>query len=213
MYQDALVCILKPNVKKGIIVWTHYYTQPAEMVCELGLKTETKLKEEGMVFDRRKKIHSYFVFKAPFYSRDIDYTSVETEYNCSYGYGEGQLRTKFFPRVFIRVDPDNTFVFSSQIRDVEKHRKWDGIEDNIINMSKKTLSNYLEIINNNRKIIENVEPNQKIWYNLFTSEAELFPASQKYKEAPWDENYIERNSEILVSIPHLTPDYFVLCTP
>jgi hypothetical protein len=38
MYQDDLVCILRPEVKKGIIVWTHF-TQPAEMgsLCELGL--------------------------------------------------------------------------------------------------------------------------------------------------------------------------------
>ena len=27
MYQDNLVCILKPDVKKGIIVWTHYTTR------------------------------------------------------------------------------------------------------------------------------------------------------------------------------------------
>jgi len=39
-YQDDLVCILRPYVKKGIIVWTHY-TQPLEMnsLCEFGLKT------------------------------------------------------------------------------------------------------------------------------------------------------------------------------
>ena len=29
---------------------------------------------------------------------------------------------------------------------------------------------------------------------------------------PNNDKPIERNSEILVSLPHLTPDYFVLCT-
>ena len=31
MYKDDLVCILRQNVKKRIIVWTHF-TQPAEIV-------------------------------------------------------------------------------------------------------------------------------------------------------------------------------------
>ncbi len=207
MYQDDLVCILRPNVKKGIIVWTHF-TQPAEMgsLCELGLKTGKQLQREGIDFGR-SKIHPYIFFRAPYYSRDIDYTSVETEINSSYG--EGQIGRE--SRVFIRVDPDKTFVFSSEIRDVFKHIVWYGKENYVINNSKKTLSEYLEIINNNREIIENVKPGEKIWYNLFTSKAELFPINADPKE-PFDAEQIQINSEILVSIPHLTPDYFVLCT-
>ncbi len=124
LYQDDLVCILRPDVKKGIIVWTHY-TQPAEMgsLCELGLKTGKQLQQEGINFDR-SKIHPYIFFRAPYYSRDIDYTSVETEIISSYG--EKQIGIE--PRVFIRVDPDKTFVFSSEIRairpeDIEKSKK------------------------------------------------------------------------------------------
>jgi hypothetical protein len=56
-----------------------------------------------------------------------------------------------------------------------------------------------------------VKPDEKIWYNLFTSQAVLFPTAANPKE-PFDNKPIEKNSEILVSIPHLTPDYFVLCT-
>ena len=208
MYEDDLVCILKPEVKKGIIIWTHF-TQPEGMgsLCELGLKTGKQLQIEGIDFDR-SKIHPYMFFRAPYYSRDIDYTSVETEINSSYG--EGQIGRE--PRVFIRVDPDRTFVFSSEIRDVYKHPVWYGKENTMINNCKKTLSKYLEIINNNMEIIENVKPGKKIWYNLFTSEAVLFPIAAHPKE-PFDNEEIQRNSEILVSIPHLTPDYFVLCTP
>jgi len=207
MYQDDLVCILKPEVKKGIIIWTHF-TQPEGMgsLCELGLKTGKQLQIEGIYFGR-SKIHPYMFFRAPYYSRDIDYTSVETEINSSYG--EGQIGRE--SRVFIRVDPDRTFVFSSEIRDVYKHSVWYGKENTMINNSKKTLSKYLEIINNNREIIENVKPDKKIWYNLFTSEAVLFPIAAHPKE-PFDNEEIQINSEILVSIPHLTPDYFVLCT-
>ena len=207
MYKDDLVCVLKPDVKKGIIVWTHF-TQPAGMnsLCNLGLKTGKKLKEEGVNFGRTK-IHPYIFFRAPYYSRDIDYTSVETEINSSYG--EGQLGIE--SRAFIRVDPDKTFVFSSEIRNIFKHSVWYGREEKIINNSKKTLSKYLEIIKENMEIKKDVQSDQKIWYNLFSSKAVLFPITFSPKE-PFDDEPIEKNSEILVSISHLTPDYFVLCT-
>jgi hypothetical protein len=231
MYEDDLVCILKLEVKKGIIIWTHF-TQPKGMdsLCNLGLKTGLQLKTEGIDFGR-SKIHPYMFFRAPYYSRDIDYTSVETEINSSYG--EGQIGTE--PRVFIRVDPDRTFVFSSEIRakipDVyfhtsdghlmttaevslthskflinhtderytELYNKYYNYE---INKSKKTLSQYLVTIKENELI-----PEIKI-YNLYSSKKVL----SKSSIYPYDNNAIERNSEILVSIPHLTSDYFVLCT-
>lgn len=207
IYQDELVCILKPDVKKGIIVWSNYM-QPPNMnsLCKLGLKTGKQLKLEGVEFGR-SKIYPYIFFRAPYYSRDIDYTSVETEIISSYGGKQIGIKS----RVFIRVDPDRTFVFSSEIRDVHKHPVWYDKEETIINNSKKTLSKYLEIINNNREIIENVKPGEKIWYNLFSSEAVSFPITKSPIE-PFDNEPIQINSEILVSIPHLTPEYFVLCT-
>ena len=208
MYKDNLVCILKPNVKKGIIIWTHYTQPPGkDSLCNLGLKTGKKLKEEKVEFGRTK-IHPYIFFRAPYYSRDINYTSVETEISSSYGEGQTGKQS----RVFIRVDPDKTFVFSSEIRNVFKHRKWYGKEETIINNSKKSLSEYLEIIKNNRIIKQDVKPDKKIWYNLFTSESVLFPIRASPSE-PFDDNPINKNSEILVSIPHLTSNYFVLCTP
>ena len=205
MYKDDLVCILKPEVKKGIIIWTHF-TQPAGMdsLCNLGLKTGKQLQEEGIDFGR-SKIHPYMFFRAPYYSRPIDYTSVENEIFSSYG--EGQIGTE--PRVFIRVDPDRTFVFSSEIR---TKAEWYGRENVMIMNSKKTLSNYLQIIAKNVAIVKDVNTDQKIWYNLFTSQAVLFP-TRASPPPPFDDQPIEINSEILVSIPHLTPNYFVLCTP
>jgi hypothetical protein len=208
MYQDDKVCILRPDVKKGIIVWSQY-SQPAEMdsLCNVGLKTGRQLHSEGVNFGRTM-IHNYIFFRAPFYSRDIDYTSVETEIISSYG--ERQIGT--VPRVFIRVDPDRTFVFSSEIRDIFKHPVWYGKVDTVINNSKKSLSKYLEIIKNNMTITEAVTPDTKILYNLFSSRAQLFSVRASPGE-PYDDQPIERNSEILVSIPHIVPDYFVLCTP
>jgi hypothetical protein len=207
MYQDDLVCILKPEVKKGIIIWTHY-TQPPNMesLCTLGLKTGKQLRDEGLNFGR-SVAHPYIFFRAPYYSREINYSTPETEIISSFG--EGQIGKE--SRVFIRVDPDRTFVFSSEIRDIQKHRKWYGIENNIIKNSKKTLSDYLKIINSNLLIEQNVEKDKNIYYNLFTSKAQLFSSNFSPSE-PFDNEQINRNSEVLVSIPHLTPNYFVLCT-
>jgi hypothetical protein len=222
MYEDNFVRILNPHVKKGIIVWTNF-KQPAKMdsLCESGLKTGRQLTKEGINFGKTN-IHPYIFFRAPFYSRPIDYTSVEKEISSSYG--ERQMGIK--SRVFIRVDPDKTFVFSSEIRNTNKHREFYMIDDVAIFKSRKTLSEYLQIISNNSKISKTVKPGEKIWYNLYTSEAEIFPSAEKlyndeYDETVYDDDAvkilyddlpIETNSEILVSIPHLMPNYFVLCT-
>lgn len=194
MYQDSLVCILNPNVKKGIIVRTDFI-QPAQMdsLCELGLKTGKQLQTEGIYFGR-STIHPYIFFRAPYYSRDIDYSSVETEIISSYG--EGQIGIK--SRVFIRVDPDRTFVFSSDIRtriphvyfhisdghliteqelplpnptDImlttdERYRElYNEYYNSEINKSKKTLTKYLCIIKDNEY---EIRPEFK-FYNLYSS--------------------------------------------
>ena len=70
--------------------------------------------------------------------------------------------------------------------------------------SKKTLSKYLNIISKNK---ENDESKQYL-YNLYTSVKMGFPKEYNLNY-PWNKHKIERNSEILVSIPHLTPDYFI----
>jgi len=210
MYQDDLVCILKPEVKKGIIVFSRF-TQPSEMdsLCTKGLKTGQQLQKEGINFGR-KIYHPYIFFRAPYYSRPIDYTSIETEINSSYG-----KQANMSSRVYIRVDPDRTFVFSSEIRNFFKHSRWSRRIDQVIENSKKTLSEYLTIIKNNERIeqIAEYNKNQKIWYDLFTSKAELRPKIELLENTIFDDNPIYKNSEILVSIPHLTPNFFVLCIP
>jgi hypothetical protein len=199
MYKDDLVCILKPNVKKGIIVW---HKQPTEMESLLisGLKTGKRLQEEGIEFGRTK-IHPYIFFRAPYYSNPINYATVKTEIESSYG--EGELGTE--PRIFIRVDPDRTFVFSSEIR---VNFKTDAEQSKYLDKSKKTLSAYLEIIKDNLRIENNIIPQGNIrTYNLITGKARLssiISDQLTFSVAPTN-----RNSEILVSISHLTPNYFV----
>ena len=201
MYQDNLVCILRPYIKKGIIIWSNYIQPPnMDSLLTLGLKTGKKLKEEGIDFGR-SKIHPYIFFRAPYFSTNIDYSTIETEIISSFGHLERDNETK----VFIRVDPDKTFVFSSEIR-----VNFFNVTDTKIFDSKKKLSEYLTIIKTNLEI-ETLESNKnnKILYNLLSSKAKIFlntiNPGKLFSKAP-----INRNSEILVSIPHLTPDYFVL---
>lgn len=229
LYQDDLVCILKPEVKKGIIVWTNY-RQPSgiDSISKIGLKTGKKLAEEGIDFGR-SIYHPYIFFRAPYYSNEIDYQSIEKEIESSYGFKSNPSQ------VYIRVDPEKTYVFSSEIRarmptpvfhiddgrllsqtEIKKthckffmpkeHNDYKSLYqeyyDNQINKSKKTLSQYLEIIKYNELYDYNT-------YNLFSSLKVNMKGRIVY---PYDTTPINRNSEILVSIPHLTPNYFVKCT-
>lgn len=210
MYQDNLVCILKPDVQKGIIVWTDYF-QPngQDSLCNQGLKSGKQLHDEGVDFGR-SIYHSYIFFRAPYYKNDIDYTSIETEINSSYG--DNQFNRP--NRAFIRVDPDKTYVFSSEIRANYSpqfrynSQKYNNDMDYELYKSKKTLTEYLNIIDDNSKIIK--EADKKYVYHLYSSKMLGFPIDGDTKY-PYNNNPINMHSEILVSIPHLTPDYFVLC--
>lgn len=204
IYQDELVCILHPNIKKGIIIWNHY-NQPKDMdsLFNLGLKTGKQLQKEWIEFGR-SIFHPYIFFKAPYYSREIDYSTPETEINSLFG--EGQIGIE--PRIFIRVDPNKTYVFSSEIRAYRPEN---------INLSKKTLSEYLKIISINEKLYSSLFPliitKKQPAYNLYTSRLVLVSNNGiKYKKInyPLNSYPIERNSEILVSIPHLTREFFIL---
>jgi len=117
LFQDADVCILKPSVKKGILIFTNY-NQPAgtPSLCEAGLKTGERLRSEKLSFVGSnlpgRKIHPYIFFRAPVKSTEIDYTSVDDEIESVFG--ESALAETGY--VWIRVDPAQTYVYSSEIR-------------------------------------------------------------------------------------------------
>jgi hypothetical protein len=221
MYEDFDVCILKPGVKKGVLVFTHY-TQPPDMdtLCKLGLKTGLQLSLEGVNFGRSIQ-HPYIFFRAPYRSTEIDYSSVEKEIESSFD--KYALNDKNL--VFIRVDPDKTFVYPSEIRvkfrgkNIDKHLK----------ESRKTMTEYFKILKENEEEIKTIPSGYGPIYDLISSK---IINSYKYASNNNGTNVyvsnnnvtkdygskltntipIERNSEVLVRIPHLTPDYFVRCT-
>jgi hypothetical protein len=194
LYSDVDVCILKPDVKKGVIVYSVFDNVNA---CVKGLKTGEQLHKEGIHFNRSVH-HPYVFFRAPFQSEGIDYSTPEKEIYSSYGI------IPFEKTAFIRVDPSRTFVYSSEIRTHIYHKEPNY--DNIVRLSRKTLLDYLEIIKNNKQILKEKEEHQIPSYNLFTSKVNFYPPNFPNNPQP-----IERYSEILVRLNHLPSEYFVLC--
>jgi hypothetical protein len=211
LFSDDDVCILRPEIKKGILIFTNY-TQPANMpsLCCTGLKTGQQLKNECIYFGRNTS-YPYIFFRAPYYFNPIDYTSVETEIISSFG-KEYYNKSSY---VWIRVDPERTNVYSSEIRAKYNPQykygspQYLALKEQEVIKSKKSMNNYLQIINKNSQV--KVENGMKPLYNLFSSSVQLFNIKHK-TSYPFNESPINKNSEVLIRIPHLTPNYFVYCT-
>lgn len=202
LFEDKNVCILKPESKRGVLVY-NYYTQPAntEPICTSGLKTGQQLQKEGIDFGKTV-FHNVIFFRAPFLPGPIDYTSVETEIKSSFG--DHLLKQPSV--VWIRVDPDKTFVFSGAIR--AKFLGPQSIVEAEVERSRKTLTEYLRILGENQKVVAG--PQQKIVYHLRSSIARPVPIAMNINY-PSDSAPINFDSEILVGKAQLTPDAFVKC--
>jgi len=212
MYQDDDICILKPEVKKGILIFTNYKKPDGiESLRDIGLKTGAQLHKEGIQFDRII-YHPYIFFRAPYLCNPIDYTSINTEIISSFGqdlYGEpDSSSTKLLgiqPRVWIRIDPNNTNVYASEIRAIKYN-----IESEV-NKSKKNMIEYLQIIAENKRIVSETDKKDfKPFYNLLNYRVKMF-SKNTIPPYPWNKFNVNRHSEVLVRLPHLTPEYFVKC--
>ena len=101
-------------------------------------------------------------------------------------------------------------VYSSEIRTQHFDKDSSRSIDTELKKCEKTLSEYLEIIKENEKIT-NTYKTHDIYYNLLSCRKVKYskPSKAIY---PLNTAPIERNSEILVEIPHLVSDYFVKCS-
>lgn len=213
LFKDKDVCILKPDVKKGILVFTHY-TQPKGMqsLCEAGLKTGVKLKEEGVDFGRTM-IHDYIFFRAPYLYGPIDYTSIETEIESSFGSGMSEISSL----VWIRIDPEKSKVYSSEIRaefnPKVKYRSPEflRLKEEEVGRSRKSMNEYLQILEENEKAMDKIKPDEKPAYHLFSSRVNIIKKNYSL-DYPFNKYNINRQSEVLVRRPHLTNECFVKTT-
>ena len=140
--------------------------------------------------------HPYIFFRAP----EKEYTNI------------GEI-TKYKNRIYIRVDPDRTFIFSSEIRSRCKpscyypSQEYDLIIWRELLKSRKTLREYFFIVKENEERIDkNID--DKILYNLYTSRKCVIPKRVRF-EYPYDNGNVKFSSEIIVFIQHLTKDFFV----
>ena len=194
-YQDSYVCILHPYVNKGVIVWHSYDKKEGVDLEEEGLKSGYLLNKEGINYGRRTH-YPYIFFRAP-----------EKEYN-----NIGEI-TNNPNRIYIRVDPDRTMIFSSEIRtrfDTDCYYgtpKYYLMIWNELLKSRKTLREYFFFVEENeRKNNKTIDEN--FLYNLYTSKKLVIHKNAMY-EYTYDIININRASEILVFIQHLKKDYFV----
>jgi len=209
LYRDYNVCILKPEVKKGVLIFTNYTENEALKVGPMyGIKSPLQLYNEGN--ETGRKIHDpYITFRAPYYATEIDYTSVESEIRSSFGENEQYKQG----RMYIRVDPNTTKVFSSQIRDsyistypiYDYNNSYNSLFTELYK-SRKTMSDYLSIIRENEN--KKRDENKQYLYHLYTYKITGFPTIYKMNY-PFTKYNVNRRTEVQVTKSHMTPDYFV----
>ena len=204
LYQDYDVCILKPDVKKGVLIFS---SVNEESILKYGLKTGRQLKKEGIDFNR-SMIHNYSFFRAPKFLRPIVRDSTQSEKESFFDSNFSCLK------VWIRIDPKQTFVYSSEIRATFAPNFAFGTPE-YLNMleqevlkSRKPMIEYFQILQENSLV--HSTPVQKLCYNLFSSRVQMFPYNVN-TQYPWNDHNININSEVLVRVNNLTPNFFVKC--
>ena len=219
MFQNKDVSILKPNIPKGILISSRYPADKYNILQE-GLKSGAQLKKENK-YCHTKTYYNCIFFRAPYQKpKKLDYSSVELEILNLYSQDTNsrdiqndnvkKLEDNFMDnRIFIRVDPNKTFVYSSELRDIFTYPELYQKKDYIIN-SRKTMIEYLNIIEENR-IAMLASKSQLPYFNLLTSRIHFtnnFEA-QFIKKLPYSPYLINKCSEVLVELPILSPCHFV----
>lgn len=204
LYQDHDVCILKPDVKKRVLIFSAVYDKS---IFKDGLKTGKQLKKEGIDFGR-SMIHNYSFFRAPTFLHPIIRES-EIE-----SFFESNVNSCSSLKVWIRVDPKQTFVYSSEIRAKFIPQFAFGTSEYLnaleqeVTKSRKPMIEYFRILEENALVNANSDSLKKPFYNLFSSRVKMFPNTFN-PQYPWNSENINRQSEVLVRLNNLTPNFFV----
>jgi len=195
-YMDNNVCILFPDSPKGVIVWTCQEPVNNIDILKDGIKSGMLLSKEGFRYGRITN-HPYIFFRAP----DKKYTTIE---ECP----------KYDNRFYIRVDPDRTMVFSSELRAKYPPQCLYGSPQYISQLnqelvkSRKTLTRFLDIVKENDEVVD-ITIQQIYVYNLTTSR-KIIRSIKHPIEYPYDYIDVKKSSEIIVYIQHLTRDFFII---
>jgi len=198
LFEDDYVQILKPDSKKGVLVFHCYQETTDRDIPSEGLKSGVQLQEEGYDFGR-SRIHPYIFFRAPHKHQKIDYSTLKTQIDSSY---ESWVYTHE-RTLFLRVNPTRTCVFSSEIRASREPKKFIG--------SKKAMLKYFDIIKRNKEIYStfNFGSQYPVW-NLYDSKISSVPIERKdFIKFPWCKFPTNTCSEVLVKLPYIPPHWLI----
>lgn len=217
VFQNNDICIINPNIPKGIII-SHKYRGNFNNIMIEGLKSGAQLKKENIPC-LTNSLHRCIFFRAPYHKpRKMDYSSIETEILNLYSESKTDINMNDISKldadyikshIFIRIDPRKTFVYSSELRDIFSYPELYG-KNKYINNSRKNMIEYLEIIENNRKEII-LHQNMIPYFNLITSKVNFttYSESKFTTTLPHSPYLINKCSEVLVELPIISPNFFV----
>jgi hypothetical protein len=217
LFMDAKVCILKPNIKKGVLIF-HNFTQPQGVdICQEGLKTKELLNKEK---ELKTDGHSYIFFRAPYISQPIDYTSIETEIESLFGKLDPNKESNR-GRVFIRVDPNRTKVYAGEMR-IKKQFQFHSF-DAVASTEKSMVDFFVFLKKNDEKYKDFlIEENQRMkdlekpylryvpMWNI--NNGEFTSVSSAASHTHLMSHNANENYEIIVDIQHMSTDFFVKCS-
>jgi hypothetical protein len=203
LFQDEDVCILKPDSLRGVEC---YHRSKRGGVCEGLMSGAEVIRQSPGSLDRSIQ-HEKIFFRAPF-------VADETR-----PYGDLTYLTSDDYLAFIRVDPEKTFVYSSEIRVSYGHLEPSDLAIKL-RQSRKSLKKYMEIIKRNEERVRSAPAVDKYGsrvipvYNLFSSEfmySIVYSTDGMSVKAPSTTYPIQRNSEILVHLPIIPKEWFTRC--
>lgn len=183
VYQDDNICILKPTSTRGIVVRTHIPANLCAQIWSDGLKSAKKMYNDKGIVPRVGFLWDNVFFRAPFHELNYDGPTDEDlldpiydhNYEQAYDAYDKAPDTQNF--IYIRIDPDHSFVYSSEIvhqiynhtypekyphwnerwQDETKKEYTDEYKKWVIerrNESKRLCSEYMQLIAGNKTRIE-----------------------------------------------------------
>lgn len=208
LFKTANVCVLKPHIKKGVVLFHRFYNENMDLVGVIkkdGLKSGKILHQEGVDFGRSIS-HNCMFFKAPYVSpKEINYSSVYTELTSIYPNlfdSKHIIESMLENYAIVRVDPTQTYVFSSEIRALY----YGDEKTKLLNQSRVTLTDYFDIIEKNG--YPNYQGiNKPIWH-LINKQMYYFSNNVSLPKL-FTEFPIERNCEIIIERDVLKPEELV----
>ena len=199
LFRDRDVCILRPDSPRGVLIFTGLNSKD---ICREGLYSHNELQRRKPEIGLRSRQHidpnhdDLIFFRAPY---TADTSTFESSYD---GNTLQQMLISRGAVAVIRVDPANTFVYSSEIRASA------GATYDYLLASRIPMLEYLRRIDGHIRI--GYTPGYMPVSNLIDYSKSLVPYGALVS-FPRSTIPVERNAEVVVRIPYLPREWIVEC--